>query len=507
MSEIHLPQVKDEAGFSRFLKAMDAELEKAAFGKTGIEWAKKWNEPYDAGLQAKIDRVHDAIYTEKNHETVAHWGSRVDDPLLKRWAEVLDWQFKFQLIEQNPELRSINNRVSDRYMTWRPQIDGEEISFARHTTILRDEPDRGLREKAWHAMWKLHEEIADITRTMFELRNEGAAKWGYPTYADLRLAGDGVNREWLLDFVNQMETASEKQYWDHLGTAAEQKGYGAVEPWDIRYLFESVWPDHSYFPGTGINDSVDKLARSLGLKPAELGIRLYAFDSPYGGQCMKYGPGDARILTGYGDSMQAYKTAYHEYGHALHATFSEPSFSLRNESDMFDEGIAECLAMFLYYPSWLRRHGLPEEEIKRYQENRRLLLMYRDRSICSDSVAELQVWDDPAADSTEIFGAVTARLMGGQKHPRPFAAVPRWTQPMCMHSYFIADAISSQTHAYLRKEFGSVFDNEAPMRSLIDQYLRPGATIPWLDKIRNLTGEDFKFEYLGQQLTEPFPEA
>ncbi len=509
--ELFLPdaaKVTDEKTYGEFLKALDGKLEELSYEKTRIEWAKKWGESFDRGREDEIEDTYDEIFSERYHNTILEWKDKVDDPLLKQWTDALDWQFKLQRVDRdNLELARIKRLISDEYVTWRPSIDGKEITYRQQSLILRHEEDRDLREKAWRSLWDLNDKLEDDTRKMFQLRNEAVKKWGFDTLGDMQLAADGVDRDWLMGFVTDMEEATQSQYLAHMERQAERLGIDEIKPWDVRFFFETAWPSKSYFPGDGLNDSVDEFVRALGLEPGDMGISLHAYDSPYGGQCVKYAPGDIRILTGYADGMQYYKTAYHEYGHALHAWFSEPPFALRAEAGPFNEGVAEILAMYLHYPSWLRRIGLSDEEIQRYQETRRLLLMYRDRSICSDAIAELRVWDDVDGDYQKIYGDTAAWLESRKPILQPFSAVPRWVNPMRMHSYFIADAISSQTHAALRRDHGQVFDNPEPFQAVIDEYLRPGGTVHWLEKIKKLTGEELKFDYLGEQLTQDFPEV
>ncbi len=508
LSDLNLPRVNNQGDFRKFLEELDGKLERLSYEETQIDWAKKWKEEFDPSREDEIQAIYDAIFTEEYHDIIAEWGDRSKDAFLKKWADALDWRFKFERVDRdNRELAALTRKIADEYVTWRPSIDGEEITYRQQSLILRHEQDRSLREKAWRSLWELNDKLEDDVRKMFQLRKEAAKQWGFENLADMQLAADGVDRDWLMSFVEDMERATRDQYFEHMDAQAKSLGIEQIKPWDIRFFFETAWPSASYFPGDRLNESVEEFVRALGLEPNDLGISLYSYDSPYGGQCVRYAPGDIRILTGYADGMQYYKTAYHEYGHALHAWFSEPPFSLRTEPGPFNEGVAEILSMYLHYPSWLRRIGLSEEEIQRYRTTRRLLLMYRDRSICADAVAEMRVWDDVDGDYQKIYGDTATWLMGGSQMPQPFAAVPRWVRPMRMHSYFIADAISSQTHAALRREHGEMFDNPEPFRKVVDGYLRPGGTVSWLDKIRDLTGEDLRFDALKKQLTEDFPEV
>jgi hypothetical protein len=95
-----LPVVRSEGDFHEFLRHFDHQLEQLDRARTQLEWAKKWHESYDATLQLQIEQADDQLRTVEVHETIKRWKDRVSDPLIQRWAEVLDWQFTLARIEQ-----------------------------------------------------------------------------------------------------------------------------------------------------------------------------------------------------------------------------------------------------------------------------------------------------------------------------------------------------------------------------------------------------------------------
>jgi hypothetical protein len=78
---------------------------------------------------------------------------------------------------------------------------------------------------------------------------------------------------------------------------------------------------------------------------------------------------------------------------------------------------------------------------------------------------------------------------------------------MQLQSYFIAELIASQTHAYLRSHFKPMFGKPDAMAHVRDHYWKPGNAIHWLDKVRNCTGEDLTYHYLGLDMTHPLVDA
>jgi hypothetical protein len=503
-----VPLVKDEGTFRYFLEGLDRQFADIGYARTRLEYAQRMGEPFDPGERARLDAAADALYTAENHEVIRRWGNEVDDPFLKRWATLLDQDFTVARLEQTPALRQLVHTIGDRYRDWRPMLDGQVLAYTEQTRIMRHEADRSRRQRAWSALAPLGEELASITREMFALRNELAKVEGFVTYADLRLKYSGIDRGWLMDRVAQMEETTAPTYNDYLNEQADKYGIQDVQPWDIQFLFDQdPWPDPAYFPADQMIPNLFACAEALGEDTQHMNIRVYWYDSPYGGQCMNYGPNDVRILTNRGDGMIYYHTAYHEYGHAIHSWYNRVPYTMQRESSMFSEGMAQLMALFVHYPSWLRKTGVPEAVITTYRNTRKLPWMYRHRRIIADVAAELATWDDPGHDFDESYGQSTARYLGVGYQPRPFAATPRWTSPMRMHSYFIADLIAAQTHAYLRREFAPVFGSNDALAHVRRHYWATGNSSPWLERVEACTGEPLTYHYLGLEMTEPLPDA
>jgi hypothetical protein len=504
-----LPAVRSEGDFVTFVHGIDRALDTIQQAQTRLTWAKIQGEPTAPAAQEQIDRASEGIYTRANHETIQAWKDRLSDPYLHRWATVLDRAFTLNLIEQQPELRHIVNHVNDRYLRWRPTVNGREISYTEHTWIARFEPDRDIRREAYLAFWDLGNELIDVTRQMFELRNAAAQALGYPTYADLKLdLVDGVSRQWVIDQFDEMDRVTAETSQAFLSREAERAGIAVIEPWDTQYLWDrDPWPDNRYYPADRLEANLFDAMRSIGLDSPALGISLHWYDSQWGGQCMTVAPRDIRILVGKSDGMLNYNTAFHEYGHAAHAAYNAQPYTLRHESGMFTEGMAMFMERFLHYPTWMRRTGVPEPEIQAYRATWKLPRIYRHRRLAPMVLSEFAAWDDPTQDLDRVFGETTARYLGCAYQPRPFASVARWTRPVQLQSYFIADLIASQTHAYLRRHAAPIYDSTAAIEHVREHYWKPGNSIPWLDKIVNCTGKALSYADLGRDMVEPVPDV
>jgi peptidase M3-like protein len=503
-----LPAVHSEEEFRKFVAQLDSEFDLINYERTHLQWAKIWKEPFQADLQNQIDDASALLHTDDNHDTIRTWKDKLSDPFLKRWAEVLDVEYTLAQLDQQPALRQLNNHLSDRYLYWRPKMDGKEISYTRQTWIFRHEPDREIRQDAWVAFDDLGNELKDATRELFQMRNAGAQALGYPTYADLKLQlSHDVDREWLMNMFQQMESVTGDTYEKYLHQQAEKEHLPDIQPWDIQYLMDrDPWPDDKYYPADRMASNLFDCMRTMDIDNEALGIDVRFYDSQAGGQCMTLGPKEIHILTSGSDGMLHYNTCFHEFGHALHSAYYDVPYTLRRESGMFTEGIAMFMERWLHYPTWMRKTGVPDIEIEAYRDNWKLPRIYRHRRLAAMVMAEMAMWEDPTQDMDKAFGESTARYLRAAYQPRPFAAVGRWTYPVQLQSYFIADVIASQTHATLRAQFAPMYGKPDAMEHIRKHYLAPGNSIPWLKKIENCTGKELTYDDLGYDMTHPYPD-
>jgi hypothetical protein len=76
-----------------------------------------------------------------------------------------------------------------------------------------------------------------------------------------------------------------------------------------------------------------------------------------------------------------------------------------------------------------------------------------------------------------------------------------------LQSYFIADLIASQTHAFLRSNFDPIFGKPDAIAHVRHHYWEPGNSVPCLEKIRRCTGEELTYHHLGLQMTGALPDG
>jgi hypothetical protein len=150
---------------------------------------------------------------------------------------------------------------------------------------------------------------------------------------------------------------------------------------------------------------------------------------------------------------------------------------------------------------------VPEADIQQHRENWKFARIYRHRRLAPMVMAEFAFWDDPDGEIDQVFGEQTARYLGTAIEPRPFASITRWTNPMQMQGYFIADVIASQAHAYLQANLPAIYDSPEAIEHARTYYLAPGNAIPWREKIRNGTGQDLSYASLARDMTNPYPDA
>ncbi|MEW6031760.1 MAG: hypothetical protein AB1645_02580 [Bacillota bacterium] len=424
------------------------------------------------------------------------WLDRAPDPLTARKLRVLWDSMALAQVNSVPEIYTLQNRIMDRIVAFRPVVFGREVSHSERNRILRQETDRALRREAWVSIAPLSIEVAGDTVELIERRNDLARRAGYADYVDLSLSLASLSRPEVISIINHTEEASAAPYRAFLAEAAGAAGLESVEPWDLGYLVEKATAvPTAPFPKDRIVPVLEDFVSSFGRDPRELGIRIVFHDIPYGGLCVPIDPpSDVRVLANPQDGHNYYHVLFHEYGHCLHVVYAgENSQILQDEPGVFCEGMAELWGWFTFDPEWLRGFGLDDDLVQRVTRAHSVQMMAGHRTLAANVTWEYRAYENPRQDLTNLHAAREARYLLCQ--PRP---VHRWAggpfpagYPVYWQNYVLADLIAAATHRALRERFdGAVLGNPEVFKTLVAEYWRPGASRTWREKLAGLTGRD-----------------
>jgi oligoendopeptidase F len=450
----------------------------------------------------RFDAAFSALLLDPAHQQVVNfWREKAVDPLLRRRLELFRRTFMGAEVSKAPEISETRNSINDQLIKYQPQIGSEKLSRSDITQTLRTCPDRDRRRRVYEqALSPLAFRLAPQVAGLLKLRNAEARRMGFPTYADLHLELQGLNRASLFELFDHLEQLTERPYQAFLEKGRREAGLDRVEPWDLQWLAErqAALPEVAFQ-----RDKILPLAHALlaqfGLQPAALPVELVTKDIPFGGLCFTIRvPDDIRILSNPRDGYPSFRTLIHEYGHAIHAIYNtQPFYTLKRESGAFNEGMAETLAYFTHYPDWLRAvTGLSEAEAGRYRLENNARRILRLRNLIAQARFEIEAYSQPEADLNRLLAEYEGHYLG-----LPVNLTPRWaavsfptTHPIYRQNYILADLMAAQTHAELNRRFGSFFTLAPAERAevfnfLRDNYFAPGNRLEWTEKIRQATSQ------------------
>jgi oligoendopeptidase F len=254
---------------------------------------------------------------------------------------------------------------------------------------------------------------------------------------------------------------------------------------------------------------VQGLAQQLGVGEAASGIRADFVDIPWGGLCVAvHAPDDVRILMNPSDGHRYYETLFHEYGHGLHwRHIAQPMHVFRDEPGPFCEGMACTLARFTDEPDWLaNRKGLAASAVQQHRLDWRGQMSLHLRRLIGLASFEFALYADPAANALELYRTSMGDSLGVTfEAGQAWADNLYWTSyPLYVQNYVVAEMITSQTHAALRREFGATIHPSAG-DWLTRHYWAKGGSVEWPDKVAQATGAALAPDQLLRELEAGFP--
>jgi peptidyl-dipeptidase A len=497
-------KVGDETELASFLDRLERRLEDIDAEYAETLWKKYLREPH-GDLNEIEERRSKIILNDEYLQVIKSWKPRVREPLAKRVRSMERLLLK-ERIEAMPEIFTLRNRINEEHIRFKPVVLGKKMERTDVWEILRKDHDRSKRKAAWESFAELSRKIENDVKELVRKRNRKAQKLGYKAYVDFLLTLDMIDRKELLRLYEELGKLSEPSFRSVIEDVKQRLRIEQLEPWDISFAIDQfVRPPDEHFPRDKMISKVIELVESWGIDTRKLPILMKQADIPFGGLCFPIRiPTDVRIVSNPRDGHRFYSTLFHEYGHALHASFvRQEHYPLKLDAGCFNEGMAVILQHFTTDPEWLSQNTtLSRGEITRFVKATRASLLLRLRSLMALSTFEFQAYENPDQDLNKLFSRTRARylLVSENETPQWAAQSIYTTHPVYFQNYILAEMIAAQTIQHLKENYGELLNNRKIAEFLIENYYAPGSSIDWPEKVRKATGRKLSAEALAQRL-------
>ena len=313
----------------------------------------------------------------------------MSDPLLARQIAVLYLEYLEKQVPPDllKKISAKSNAMLRSFNTFRPKLDGKELTENDIRNILRDSHDSARRRAAWEASKKVGQAVVGDLKELVALRNEAARKLGFKNFVVLRLYCNEQNQEQLLKLFDQLDELTREPFHKAKAgiDAALAASYGItvaeLRPWHYHDPFFQEVPDRAgrtarvglqaarhgrvvpvvlrrHRAADRRRAAAERLVREAGQEPARL-LRPTSTAQ-----------GDVRVLENIVPGWEWLGTSLHELGHAVYSKNIPRSlpYVLRTEAHpLCTEGVAMMFERFAQNVDWLQAMGAKVPEPDRFR--------------------------------------------------------------------------------------------------------------------------------------------
>jgi peptidyl-dipeptidase A len=406
--------------------------------------------------------------------------------------------------------------LTDKFVKYRPEFEGIACTDNFLRKILRTDPKSKRREEAWLASVSIGKTIPRALKILIEERNRMARHKDFNDFAEFQLNAMGVTPDNLINMLDGLNLASRDRYLKIYLDKKDKLGIDKLQISDI--LYEPDLTDfESRFKKDGLVSTLDSTFRGLGFNTESMHITYDldpGDDKLQNGICMAIQiPNDIRILAPVDDGFLAYKTLYHEYGHALHkALIDQEHYIMRVQTDdVICESMATICEEFIFQPDWLNKYmNIPREDIPHLLSKLNESRIINLRFALAYTYFEIELYRTNAENPDKLFWDTMERLLfcGRQDGSEAWASVYHFTAaPVYYQNYILGGLIAAQIMHHMRALNGEIIDNPSTAEYLIERFFEHGASLDWFNLVEQATGEKLNTKYFLEDILHYEPES
>lgn len=511
-------QISRKDDLVQWLDSLEREYEQACFAMGTANW-NNYSKEGAANLDEAKKKFAQIFLNEDSRKIISEWKPKITpnvDATLARRMEMWNRCFIGGAIYSDSSIAALENLLQKTITDFHFTFDGKPITRAQMQTHLKVEKNPKRRMQLWMVSSQLSEKIKNDLRTLVKLRNEKAQQFGFTNYYSLSLYLNAIDEAWLLQTLNELTEQTNEMFQKFVRMTKKnilQNANKDVGPWDFDFaLRDAVSLSDKYFPKESVFETLHRFEQSLGFPTDSLPIKEVVKDIPYGGLSLALNiPKDSRFLVNPTTGKSFYQTAFHEYGHSLHAVYTSDSVPILKgyewipgaQCAAFAEGMADVHGEFTDIQSWLEIYTKAKDsEIQNYGAGRYLPALYRLRSLMKNLFIEYAMYNHPEQNIDSVERAMFKKYLlvdldslatetNVKQFPSTFAASIWYTSYPCYYqNYILSGMIATQIHEAMENKFGNNYTTNPNISSwLIESFYTQGEILEWNEKIRNATGK------------------
>jgi peptidyl-dipeptidase A len=325
--------------FPQFLESFIPKLKTKFIQANLASWILETLGSKDASsLKTMLDIELKLLFHDKETFTLLQQfdaDETLNDPILKRQLNVLLRTFKPNLASKDllKKIALLESALAYEYATFRPSLDGHELSENDIRDRLKTEVSKEKREAIWEASKQIGPKLAPKIIELVKLRNQLALSLGYKNYFSMQLELQEVEEKKLFDLLESLEKDSRDSYknlinslssalasrfntkTDEIGPWAFSEPFCQEDPLDTKEL-------DSLLEGVDLLKSATSFYEMIGFDVSDIIKNSDNFERPGKNQhafCINIDrEKDVRTLNNLKNSIKWLETLLHELGHAVY---------------------------------------------------------------------------------------------------------------------------------------------------------------------------------------------
>lgn len=463
----------------------------------------------------------------------------ITDTISARELDVLyNLYLPYQIDEQKlVDIITLENEIRREYSTFRPVIDGEEVSDNKIEDVLRTSKDTVELEKYWRGSKKIGRLIDEKLIKLVKLRNEAAKALNFSNYYEMMLLIHGQNPQEIENVFNDLDMLTAgpykglKEQIDEYLAQRFKIDKSQLRPWHYQNRYFQKAPVifdvnfDQYYKSQNFVAIVGEYFKGLGLDITSVYEKSDLFEKPGKSQLAFTTDidrkGDVRISANIINTEDYMSTFLYESGFAAYLKYIDDSlpYTLHMPPQFAaNDAVATLFSNMAGNPSWLEKivgisngekekikgYALKQLQLEKFVFCRWAQVMYRfekalyenpDQNLNQlwwDLVEKYQMINKPGADRDEPDWATKTHIV---------------TMPCNYHNYMLGELIASQINSYVNMNIvkgnggceTKCINNPDIGKYMIEKLFKPGAKYNLNDWLKNATGEGLSPEFFTYQ--------